>query len=124
MTSYWAERQRPNVHLFHYTDLWEDLEDEMRRVAAALDVSIEESRWPEFVDAATLDSMASRAAQTAPEAHLGFWRDTNEFFRSGGTRDWTDHLTPSDIAHFHERLTRLAGDAAPWVLAGRAGIHS
>jgi aryl sulfotransferase len=123
VTTCWAERQRPNVHLFHYRDLWDDLSGEMRRVADALGVSIEESRWPEFVEAATLESMRSRAAETAPEAHLALWRDTNGFFRSGGTRDWADLLTDSDIGHFHERLTRLAGDAAPWVLTGRAGIR-
>jgi aryl sulfotransferase len=124
VTTYWAARRSPNVHLFHYTDLWEDLDGEMCRVADALGVSIEESRWPEFVVAATLKSMRSRAAETAPEAHLEFWRDTNAFFRAGGTRDWANLLTDSDLAHFRQRLTLLAGDAAPWVLAGRAAIRS
>jgi aryl sulfotransferase len=123
VTTYWAERHAPNVHLFHYTNLWEDLGGEMRRVADALGVAVEESRWAEFVEAATLESMRSRAADTAPEAHLALWRDTDGFFPSGGSRDWAALLTDSDIAQFHERLTRLAGAAAPWVLAGRAGIR-
>jgi hypothetical protein len=75
------------------------------------------------VEAATLESMRSRAADTAPEAHLALWRDTNGFFPSGGSRDWAALLTASEIAHFHERLTRLAGEAAHWVLVGRAGIR-
>ena len=37
--TYWDARKEPNVHLFHYTDLWNDRESEMRRVAAALRVT-------------------------------------------------------------------------------------
>jgi aryl sulfotransferase len=123
VTTYWAERHSRNIHLFHYTNLWEDLGGEMRRVADALGISVNESRWAEFMEAATLESMRSRAPETAPEAHLSLWRDPNDFFPSGGSRDWAALLTDVDLAHFHERLTRLAGDAAPWVLAGRSGIH-
>jgi aryl sulfotransferase len=123
VTTYWAQRNTPNVHLFHYQDLWEDLPGEMRRVADSLGVTVAASRWPEFVEAATLESMKSRAAETAPEAHLALWRDTSSFFRLGGNRNWASFLTDSDIAHFHRRLTVLAGDAERWVLAGRAGIR-
>ena len=124
VTSYWVERNAPNVHLFHYTDLWEDLAGEMRRVADALGVTVEASRWSAFVEAATLEAMKSRAADTAPDAHLALWRDANKFFRTGGSRDWGALLADSDVAHFHERLVVLTGDAAPWVLTGRLGIRS
>ena len=36
--TYWDARNEPNVHLFHYADMWNDLDAEMRRVAAALGV--------------------------------------------------------------------------------------
>ena len=32
-------------------------------------------------------------------------------------------LTDAEIAHFHQRLQELAGDATPWILGGRAGLH-
>jgi aryl sulfotransferase len=121
VSTYWSQRNAPNVHLFHYQDLWDDLDGEMRRVADALGVRVDPSRWAEFVDAANLESMRSRASETAPEAHLAFWLDPNNFFRVGGRRDWASLLTDSDIAHFRERLALLAGDATPWVLGGRAG---
>jgi hypothetical protein len=121
-TTYWEARNAPNVHLFHYTDLWENLAREMRRVADALHVSVAEPRWPEFVHAATLDSMRDRAVDTAPDAHLALWRDPHTFFRSGGHRDWAPLLTDSDIAHFYDRLASRAGDATPWILTGRAGL--
>jgi len=122
VATYWEQRRAPNVHLFHYQDLWEDLSSEMHRVARALGVDVDESRWPDFVNAATLDSMRARAADTAPDAHLGIWNDIGLFFRTGGRRAWASMLTDDDLAHFDERLTELAGDATPWILAGRAGI--
>ena len=121
-TTYWDGADAPNVHLFHYTDLWENLAGEMRLVANALDITVDEVRWPEFVEAATLDSMRDRAADTAPDAHVALWRDPHTFFRSGGYREWASLLTDSDIERFNERLGALTRDATPWVLTGRAGL--
>src|SRR3954471_7534564 len=64
--TYWERRDLPNVHLFHYADLWADRDGEMRRVAGALGVPIDEARWPACVEAAGLASMRARAANTAP----------------------------------------------------------
>jgi hypothetical protein len=121
--TYWDARTASNVYLFHYADLWADLDGEMRRVAGALGVEVDEERWPAFVEAATLDAMRSRAALTAPEAHLGLWRSPEAFFRAGGTRDWASLLTSEDLAHFEERLRALTGEAADWVLHGRAALE-
>ncbi len=120
--TYWDARHEPNVHLFHYADMWADLDGEMRRVADALGVPVDEDRWPEFVAAATLDSMRSRAAEVAPDAHLGLWQSAESFFRAGGTRDWGSLLSPDDVAHFEQRLDELAGPAAAWVRHGRRAL--
>ncbi len=117
--TYWAAHDRPNVHLFHYSDMWSDLDAEMRCVAAALGVPIDEARWPEFVAAASFGSMRARAALTAPDAQTGIWQSPAEFFRSGGTRDWAALLSDADVRHFEQRLEELAGDAAGWILGGR-----
>jgi aryl sulfotransferase len=120
--TYWDRRDVPNVHLFHYQDLWDDLGGEMRRVAQVLGVRVDERRWSEFVEAATLDSRRARAGSSAPEAHLSIWHDPQAFFRVGGKREWAALLDASDVDHFHARLTQLAGDAAPWILNGRAAL--
>ena len=41
--TYWDARATPNLHLFHYADMWHDLDGEMRRVAAALGVAVDEA---------------------------------------------------------------------------------
>jgi len=120
--TYWDARSAPNVHLFHYADLWADLDAEMRRVAAVLGVDIDDARWPAFVDAAGMSSMRSRAAVTAPEAHLGLWVSPERFFRAGGTRDWASAMSASETLHFERRLRALADDAADWAAHGRSAL--
>ena len=121
--TYWDARRESNVHVFHYSDMWNDLDGEMRLVATALGVPIDEDRWPDFVEAAGLASMRSRAAHTVPEAHMGLWASPERFFRSGGTRDWASLLDPADISHFEVRLRELAGDAADWAIRGRVALN-
>jgi hypothetical protein len=104
--------------------MWTDLDAEMRRVAAALGVSVDESSWPKFVEAATLDSMRARASSLAPDAHLGMWQSDEGFFRTGGTRQWASLLSQADLDHFDRRLRELAGDAYDWVVSGRAALPS
>jgi aryl sulfotransferase len=121
--TYWEARSEPNVHLFHYADLWTDRDREMRRVSTALGVDVEEDRWPSFVEAAGIDSMRARADDTAPEVASGIWRSPERFFRVGGIRDWASLLDDRDIAHFDERLRTLAGDATDWVLKGHVALQ-
>jgi aryl sulfotransferase len=120
--TYWEARAAPNVHLFHYADMWGDLDAEMRRVADVVGVRIDEDAWPAFVEGATIDRMRSRAAITAPNADIGMWRSAEGFFKVGGTRRWASHLAPADLDHLRDRLRALAGDAAEWIVRGRAAL--
>ena len=122
--SYWNARLEPNVHLFHYADLWIDRDREVRSVAAAVGVNVDEDRWPSFVEAAGIESMRARADDTAPEVAAGIWRSPERFFRVGGTRDWASLLDARDLAHFDDRLRELVGDATDWVLRGRVALES
>lgn len=120
--TYWDGRHRPNVHLFHYADLWDDRSGEMRRVADALSVEVDPDRWPQLVEAAGLDAMRRHPERTAPEADAGLWQDPARFFRQGGTREWASLLDEADLARFHDRLRLLAGDAVGWILHGRTAL--
>lgn len=117
----WGRRHQPNVHLVHYADLLADLDGEMRRIAAAIDVEADSLPWEELVEAATFDAMRSRASHLAPEARYGIWHDDASFFRQGGRRDWAALLSAEEQASFEARTAELAGpEAAAWLLAGRA----
>jgi len=83
--TYWEARNEPNVHLFHYSDLWDDLGAQLRRLAQVLNIDVDAARIEEIQEATTLDAMRGRADQMAPEAHLGIWKSTEAFFSHGGT---------------------------------------
>lgn len=105
--TYWDARDRPNVHLFHYSDLRRDLEGQMRRVASALDIAVPDD-FGEFVAAASFDRMKAAADRTAPDAEFGTWKSNTDFFRSAADRTW-DCMTADDVSHFEARLVELAG---------------
>src|SRR4029077_12951230 len=55
--TYWDRRKSDNVLLVHYADLKADLDGEMRRISAFLDLPVNEAIWPARVEAATFEAM-------------------------------------------------------------------
>src|SRR5215468_2776326 len=45
--SWWEIRSLPNILLLHFADLKADLDQEVRRIATFLDITIDDSRWPD-----------------------------------------------------------------------------
>ena len=75
-------RQQPNVHLFHYADMWNDLDAEMRRVAAALGVAVDEG---ELAGVRGGGNAGRRCEPARPRRRrtptLGLWKSSEGFFR-------------------------------------------
>lgn len=78
----WQRRDESNVVLVHYDDLSENLENEMRRLAALLKIEVPDATWPELVEAARFETMKARADQLAPDPSRIF-KSRQAFFRSG-----------------------------------------
>ncbi len=120
--TFWIQRSRDNVALFHYSDLERDLRGEMTRLAAALDIAIAEDRVEELVDAARFAAMKQRAAELAPNSDIGIFRDLDSFFHAGRSGQWRDVLESKDLDHYDTRLRALApADLATWLPSGFGG---
>ncbi len=78
--TFWAARDEPNVLMVHYSDLKDDLEAEMRRIAAALEITVPEARWPDLVAAASFEAMKKDADRLAPDTNYKMWKDNARFF--------------------------------------------
>ena len=62
--------------------------------------------------------MRERAADVAPNASLGTWKDVRAFF-SGGTGEWRARLSAADLAAYEARVAQLvAPDLAAWAHGG------
>ena len=75
------------VHL-HYDDLKADLNGQMRHLALRLGIDVDERRWPGLVQAATFESMRSRAYTTVPDIGPEQWIDPAAFFSHGTSGQW------------------------------------
>jgi aryl sulfotransferase len=121
LRSWWAIRDLPNVMLVHFNDLKRDMPDEMRRIAAFLDIPIDEARWPQIVEYCTFDWMKKNAAKSVP---LGgaFWDGGAETFINKGINGrWIDTLTADESAAYEARAIReLGADCARWLATGRS----
>lgn len=117
LQSWWDWRQLPNILFVHYSDLLADLDGGMRRVAAFLDIPVDEDIWPALVDSATFKTMKSQADQTAPAQ--GVWRDNSKFFNRGTNGGWRDVMTEEELVLYDEVVEKtLEPAAARWMEEG------
>jgi hypothetical protein len=115
----WQHRRDPNVALFHYADLKADLASELLRLARVLGIPCSPERARELAAEASLSRMRERAADVAPNASQGNWKDVRAFFRSGGSGEWRDRVSAADLAAYEARVAQLvAPDLAAWAHGG------
>ena len=119
--SWWAIRALPNVLLLHFTDLKRDLPGEIRRIAAFLDVPVDEARFPAILEHCSFDYMKSHATKSVP---LGgaFWDGGAQTFIHKGTNGrWHDVLSAEESGRYEKIARRELGeDCAAW-LKGETG---
>jgi hypothetical protein len=125
--TFWDRRQAPNVVLVHYDDLQADLDGEMLRLAARLEIVIDivigEEIWPALVAEARFDRMRDRADKLTPQVTMdGLWRDTGRFFNRGTSGQWRTFLDSAALDRYWARVRRLATpDLAAWAHGGWRG---
>ena len=116
LSTFWAARQSPNVALFHYGDLSADLAGELHRLASFLGYEITPDRAGELAPWASFDAMKRDAASVAPNADIGLWHNTGEFFHKGQCGQWREVFTDAHLARYDERVRQLVPpDLADWL---------
>lgn len=99
----------PNVHMFHYNTMSNDLHGQMQRVATAIGVSHPPELFEKLVAKATFKSMKANAHLTAPGVKGGLFKDPSSFFNSGKGRKWEGKLNAIQIADYNARIATLLG---------------
>jgi aryl sulfotransferase len=120
--SYWRERRAPNLLLVHYNDLKADLDGEMRRIAAYLDIAVEEAIWPSLVEAATLDAMKRDGDQLLGAIERGFRGGHRSFLNKGTNKRWQGVIPQADLNRYQAKIeATLTPGLIRWLEAGRGG---
>jgi aryl sulfotransferase len=119
--SYWDARHEPNVLMVHYADMLADLDGEMRRIAAFLNIETPTALWPALVRAATFDQMRNDGEALMPFAKHAWTGGHESFIYAGKNERWRDALTEEDIARYRARAAaELAPGLKAWLAAGRS----
>ncbi len=116
--SFWLHRDEPNILLVRYGDLIEDLEGQMRRIAAALAIEVPEALWPDLVSAASFESMKRNADLTAPDTNVRMWKDNSRFFHQGRRGQWHTVLSVQSLALLRQVCRRYPPDFIDWLFKG------
>lgn len=113
--SFWPYRNLPNVLLVHFTDLLNDLEGQMRRVARFIGVEVLEDQWVDFAKAAHFDSMKKDLNVLQPKMMKSFKGGSNGFMdQVDGI--WVDILTTDeDIAIYEARASQMDPELREWI---------
>lgn len=118
LASWWPLRHERFSHFVHYNDLKTDLEGEMRRLAAFLEIEIPEDLWPETIGRCGLSEMREEARR-AGRIDMVFENGADAFFHKGTNGRWRDVLTPTQLDRYDALVADgLPADAARWLETG------
>lgn len=119
IATWWERRTRPNVLLVHFNDLKKALSEEMRRIAAFLDLEVRADQWDDVVGRCTFESMRANHEKVGP-FDMMFEGGAEGFLFKGTNGRWRDVLTDDELARYQRRMAeRLPVDARRWLEHGR-----
>lgn len=117
--SWWEIHDLPNVMLLHFNELKSDMPGAMRRIAAFLDIAIDESKWNTIVAHCSFDYMKAHADKSAPLGGILWDGGAATFINKGTNGRWRDVLTPADNDAYEARaLEELGPQCAHWLATG------
>lgn len=114
----WAIRQAPNVLLLHYANLKADLAGETRRIAAFLDIALDEARLPDLLARCSFAYMRE-AAEQVEQLRFLFTEGARTFIHKGTNGRWRDVLTAEEAERCHAiAQDKLGAACAHWLQTG------
>jgi aryl sulfotransferase len=106
------------VLLLHFADLKRDLPGQMRRVAAFLELELEDKAFEAAVRHSRFDYMKAHAAKHAPNRRL-YRGGARAFIHKGTNGRWRDVLTSGDCNRYEAAaVERLGWACARWLAEG------
>jgi len=116
VASWWAIRHLPNLMLLHFDDLKRDLPGSMRRIAAFLDVEIDEARFATQVEHCTFAWMKANATRVTPLGGAPWDGGAETFIHKGTNGRWRDTLTAEDCTRYEAMaVEKLGAECAAWL---------
>ena len=91
----------------------------MRRVAAFLEIPVDETLWPTQVEHCSFEYMKTHAETLTPMLEQMFSGGGKAFINKGTNARWRDALTEEDVRNYESRALRELGpECAKWLATG------
>lgn len=117
--SWWEVKDLPNVMLLHFSNLKTDIPGEIRRIAAFLDIPINEGKWDVILEHCSFKYMKAHADQSVPFGGDIFKRGGEGFIHKGINGRWRNVLSPEDIDAYQKMAReKLGAECARWLSTG------
>lgn len=120
--SWWNCRHLDNIMFVHYNDLLKDLEGNMRKVAAFLEIPIQEGEaFQTAVRRCTFDDMKKNAIKTGivPLRGAVFEGGAETFINKGTNGRWKGVLSEEQLKKYDEKVkASMTPEAAAWMENG------
>ena len=96
-----------------------DTEGEIRRIAAFLNIPLDEDALPAILQAVTLNAMRDRAIRSEGSQPSPFAEGSKTFFFKGTNGRWKDVLTDEELALYDQKVAQvLTPECRAWLEHG------
>jgi aryl sulfotransferase len=117
--SWWSVRHHPNVLMLHFADMKKDLAASVRKIAAFLDIDLDDATFAKVVEHCSFDYMKENANKSAPLGGALWEGGAGTFINKGSNGRWRDVLTADDSARYEAAaVAELGPDCARWLASG------
>ncbi len=105
--------------IVHFENLKTDMLGQIRRIAAFLDIPIDEKRWPSILEHCSFAYMKAQAARVLAGRDSIFKGGPADFIYKGTNGRWKDVLTVDDCRRYEAMAREQLGEAcAKWLATG------
>jgi len=116
--SWWKYKHLSNILFVHYADLKRDPDGEIRRIAAFLDVAIDEETFPKILEYCSFDFMKENFTKYVPLGG-GHFKEPDAFINKGKNKRWQEVLSEEEVAAYEATaIERLGEECAHWLANG------
>ena len=119
IASWWAVRDLPNLQLLHFNELKKDLPGQIRKIAAFLDIEIDDDKWVDIVTHCGFKYMKDHAEHSVPLGGTPWKGGAKTFINKGTNGRWHDTLSKEDCKRYEDMaIEKLGPDCAHWLKTG------
>lgn len=117
--SWWEIRDLPNVMFIHFSDLKKDMPNEIRKIAAFLEIEVKDENWPTILEYCSFKWMKENGSKSVPLAGAAWDGGAKTFINKGVNGRWADTLSDADSLEYEKRAELELGKAcADWLKYG------